>query len=75
MFIYINILGEWIELSDNDKINNMSIEQFCLITTNLQNLNNDFYEIIIKDIKDGQFFNKHYIIHKSCIQLNYVEKC
>ena len=73
LFLYVYLIDKgWTELSDDDKINGKSVSDFCISTKNLKELDNDFVEIIKKDYKNK--ISMHYVVHKSSIQLNYVEK-
>jgi len=62
VFVYANLLGEWTELTEDDKINGSSPQIFIeqiLLNPKLQN-NTDF----VKLIKE----NNTFYLHKSCIQ-------
>ena len=69
MFVYANLLGTWIELTEDDIIDGTSPVNFVervLLAENSYNsfkLNNEFIEVVIG--------NDAYHIHKSCIQYTY----
>lgn len=74
MFVYVNLLNNWTELSDYDLIDKQDVGVFINNFKNTLTFEKEVYEIIIKDSKDNQLFDNHYFVHKSCIQLVYVEK-
>lgn len=66
MFVYVNLLGTWTELTDDDTINGcpptIFIEKILLADNSYENfkLNNEFVDVVIN--------NDAYSVHKSCIQ-------
>lgn len=67
MFIYVNLLGNWTELTEDDAINGCPPTEFVekiLFGDNAyenSKINNDFVDVTIN--------HDVYSIHKSCIQV------